>query len=309
MRNAAFYAFCVLAWGSTYFAVTFLKGPVPPGLSVVYRLALVAVAFWCIHLMTGRRLLGLSRRTHGWLVLFGLGNFGLSYAMLYAAVTMIPSAHAITLFATKAVVTPLLLGWFLRESVPRAIWVAGGIGLAGVTLMFWPQLAGGTLGGQAWQGFLLTLGGAIVTSGGDVASTRLIRAGGDPMTLTFWGTSYGLLFLVAVGLVQGQALVWDPSLEYALAMVWLVVACSIVAWLMYMHLVKVIGPARCSNMVTLFPVVGVALSLMFEGVAPTLNVLGGAALVTGGAFLANRRQAPVGGENPTPEQDADRGRV
>lgn len=288
MRDAFYYAFCVLAWGSTYFAVTFLKGPVPPSLSVIYRLLIVAVLFALLHPLLRRRLTGLSGRTHLWLVLFGMGNFGLSYAMMYAAVTMIPSAHAITLFAIKVVVTPLLLGLFLRERIPQAIWIGGAIGIGGVVLMFWPQLAGGDLRGDAWMGFLLTLGGAVITSFGDVASTRLIRAGGDPLTLTFWGTTYGVLFLIAVALVQGQQPVWDPSLHFALAMAWLVLACSTVAWLMYMHLVRTIGPARCSNMVTLFPVVGVALSLAFEGVAPTVNVLGGAALVTAGAFLANR---------------------
>ena len=49
MNNATLYALTVLIWGSTFFAIEFQLGVVPPEVSVVYRYSVAAFLLfaWC----------------------------------------------------------------------------------------------------------------------------------------------------------------------------------------------------------------------------------------------------------------------
>jgi len=58
------YTVTVLIWGSTWFAIRFQLGPVPPDLSVAYRFGLAAALLAGYCLLTGRSL-RFPLRAHG----------------------------------------------------------------------------------------------------------------------------------------------------------------------------------------------------------------------------------------------------
>ncbi len=86
MANFFFYAATVLIWGSTWLAIKFQLGVVPPVLSIAYRFALAALmlVLWCA---ITRRSLRFSASEHFYLALQGLLLFALNYLFFYLAGT------------------------------------------------------------------------------------------------------------------------------------------------------------------------------------------------------------------------------
>jgi len=95
---------------------------------------------------------------------------------------------------------------------------------------------------------------------------------------------------------------FDGSPSYVASLVYLAVFGSIVAFGAYLTLLGRIGAHRAGYAVVLFPVVAVALSVLFEGLALSLSLLGGVALVLAGnvfVLQSSRRAA-----SPAPLREA-----
>ena len=268
------YLFCVLAWGSSYFAVKQQVGLVPLDVSLVYRLALAALIFFALVLLL-RRWKPLGLTDHFALAAFGFGNFAGSYGLLYVATEHLTSGYVTLLFSTKVLLTPLCISLVLRRPLDRRVLVGGSLGLLGVSMIFLPQLGGPEGSGPSLWAVGVALGGTLVAALGDVASARNSSAGIDPLQANALGTFYGLLFLAGFVLIYDRPLVFDPAPEYWLALLWLTVAASVVAWLFYLKLVERIGPSRSGYMVALFPLIGVGASLAFEGLELTPTLVAG----------------------------------
>src|SRR5262245_2839035 len=73
--------FCTLAWGTTWFAITFQLGVVDPVVSVTYRFALAALMLfaWCA---ITRESLKLTRDQHIAAYCVGLFTFALDYPLV-----------------------------------------------------------------------------------------------------------------------------------------------------------------------------------------------------------------------------------
>jgi hypothetical protein len=102
---------------------------------------------------------------------------------------------------------------------------------------------------------------------------------------------YGALFTALIAWRRGLPFDFEYSAAYVLSLLYLAVFGSIVAFGSYLKLLGRIGPARAGYAMVMFPVVAVALSVLFEGLAIEWHVVTGLALVLGGnlAILGLRR--------------------
>src|SRR5689334_3783540 len=111
----------------------------PPFLFAGTRMLLATFVLLPFALRKGLR--GYGRRVWGWMILVGMLQIGVPYALLFAAQQWVPSALAATLFATfpvwLAVVARLLLPDQLLT--PRKI-AAALLGIAGIALLELPAL-------------------------------------------------------------------------------------------------------------------------------------------------------------------------
>src|SRR5215475_4145424 len=80
--NAQLYAFAVVIWGSTWLAIKFQLGVVPPAVSVVWRF-LLAAAILFLYALYKRLSVSFNLREHGWIALQGLTMFGVNYIGVY----------------------------------------------------------------------------------------------------------------------------------------------------------------------------------------------------------------------------------
>ncbi|HWA87962.1 MAG TPA: DMT family transporter, partial [Opitutus sp.] len=98
MNNLGLYLTAVLIWGSTWFAITFQLGRVPPEVSVAYRFALASALLfaWC---GLKRLRLRYGWREHRWFALQGALLFGLNYVLVYLAEAEISSGLVALIFS------------------------------------------------------------------------------------------------------------------------------------------------------------------------------------------------------------------
>ncbi|HEV8198950.1 MAG TPA: EamA family transporter, partial [Candidatus Polarisedimenticolia bacterium] len=90
MSSLGLYVTSVLIWGSTWLAITFQFGPVPPAVSVVYRFLLaggILFAWTAVRRIPMR----FTAAQHRWMALQGFLLFGLNYLLVYLAETRVAS--------------------------------------------------------------------------------------------------------------------------------------------------------------------------------------------------------------------------
>src|SRR5580692_1629691 len=201
-----------LFWGSTYLAIDIAVQTIPPALMCGVRFSIAGVVVLAVCALTGRRIWYSARQIAlasvvGILLLMG-GNLTLAWAEL-----SVPSGLAALIIA----ITPL---WFLvLDSLllghHHISWrgKAGlGLGMAGLLVLFWPELHATSLIGRRefWASFAL-IGGSFSWALGSVLSKRW-QSGMDVFSATGWQvTAAGagdFLFAVAAG--DFSRVTWTP---------------------------------------------------------------------------------------------------
>ena len=80
-----------------------------------------------------------------------------------------------------------------------------------------------------------------------------------------------------------------PALQITwIALLWLGLIGSCIAYLLYYYLIHAVGPTRATMVTYTFPVVGVALGVLFLHEALDFNLIGGAVLIVGSLLIVNR---------------------
>lgn len=278
---------CTLAWGTTWYAITLQFGVVDPVVSVVYRFALAALLIfaWCV---LRRETIKLTRAQH--VAAFGVGfsTFTINYTLVYWAEERVTSAVVAVLFAAMAFAN--LIGFRIAygQRSPLLAWIAASLGIAGVALMSWQEIAAANFSVEAMTGIGMTLAGVAAAVVGNVYARRGELAGAGVAASTGWAMAYGAAALAVFALITGKAWTFEPTWRYVLSLAHLAVNGSVLAFLLYYGLARRRGYATASYISALTPPVAMLVSAMFEGKSWGLLALGGVALVLFGQFLLLR---------------------
>jgi len=297
LSNLGLYGVAVLIWGSTWLVIKFQLGVVPPMVSVAWRFALAAVMLlaWCA---MRRRPLRFGARDHLWIALQGVLMFGLNYAGVYLSEQYLTSGLVAVLFSTVVFINALGMRLFFSVPIRPATMLAALIGVAGVALVFWPQLAGIAGSAQQYRGIALGLGAAFVASLGNMVATRIHRRGLPVMPINAWSMLYGAVFVAALAFASGQRFVFDASWRYVGSLIYLSLFGSALAFGAYLTLMRRIGADRASYTAVAIPVVALLLSSEFEQLRWQLDTVIGVALCLAGNVLMLRRRSSPGGSRP-----------
>jgi drug/metabolite transporter (DMT)-like permease len=264
MSNFTLYLASVLIWGSTWIAITFQYGRVPPEVSVAYRFGLAALllAGWC--LIRGLKL-RFTLREHGWMALQGALMFGINYVCVYLAEQRIPSGLMAVIFSLMAVLNLLGARLFFGTPLPgKALWGTA-IGVTGVGFICLPGAAETLRGGGIRTGLALALVGTVAASLSNLTSQRNQRHGIPVVQGNAVGMTYGAAFVTLYCWMAGRPFVFDPSLRYVSSLAFLAFFGSILAFGAYLTLVGRIGAGRAGYAMVAIPVVALILSTVVEG--------------------------------------------
>lgn len=296
MANFLFYTFTVLIWGSTWLAIKFQLGTVAPSVSIAYRFALASLLLfiWC--LLT-RRSLRFSRQEQLLMALQGSQLFALNYLFFYLAELELTSGLAAVVFSTIVIMNLLNGRLFLGTPVELRVLLGGLLGLFGLVLMFWPEVAQFEAAGTA----LLALGycflATYLASLGNIISASNQQRGLPIIQTNAFGMGYGAVLMLLTSLLFGSPLIVEPTFAYLSSLLYLALFGSVIAFGCYLSLVGRIGPGRAAYATLLFPLVALVLSTIWEDYQWTAPAVIGILMILGGNYLAmikRKAKQPLG---------------
>ena len=284
MKNALLYLVTVLIWGSTWFAIEFQLGEVAVEVSLVYRFALSALLMWLF--CWWRRLpMRFSAKDHGFIALLALFNFALNYILIYQAQQYLTSAMTAIAFTTMLLMNIINTRLFFGKPVAKRIYFGALMGIAGIAVLFYPDLDGLDFTNASLIGLILVLGSALSASLGNMASVRNSRAGLPITQVNAWGMLYGAIGLTLLVFISGTPFTFSTSPAFIISLLYLAVFGSVIAFATYFALLKGMGPEKASYTIVLFPLVAVVLSTLFEDFVWSGYTFSGFALVLLGNAL------------------------
>lgn len=287
MNNLGLYLVSVLIWGSTWLAITFQLGRVPPEVSVAYRFALASALLfaWCRF----RRLrLAFTWREHGWMALQGLLLFGANYVCVYLAEAQISSGLVALVFSLIVFMNIGSTRLFFGTRIRPATMIGALMGVCGVALVFLPELSHGGNRGDPLLGLIIAAGSTVLASLGNIASARNQRHGMPIIQANAYGMLYGALFVGLYALAAGRPFVFEVSPRYLWSLGYLALFGSVLAFGAYLTLVGRIGADRAGYAGATIPIVAVVLSTFFEGLQWHAFTFAGIVLCLAGNVLVLR---------------------
>ncbi|WP_115717604.1 DMT family transporter [Gallaecimonas mangrovi] len=258
------YTAVVLIWGSTWLAIGLQQGPVAATVSVFYRFLLASVLLLTV-LALSRRLKAIGTVGHGWCLVQGACVFGFNFYCFYHAAAHISTGMEAVIFSMAVVFNAFNGALFFRQPLPPGLWLAALLGLGGMLVLFWPELATVRPNRAFFTGIGLSMLGSYCFSLGNMISQQHQRQGRDLFSTNAWGMAYGALLMGLLALTQHETfrLDWRPS--YLGALLYLVVFGSILGFGAYFALIHRIGASQAAYSTLLFPLVALVISTVVEG--------------------------------------------
>jgi drug/metabolite transporter (DMT)-like permease len=294
-----------VAWGSTYVAIRIMDETIPPlvGASVRYLLAGAGMlAFLSVRRgappRLGSRELA-SVALVGVLLLTG-GNGFVSYAERF-----VPAGLAALVVA--AVPLWLLVIRVLTRDRPGGPTLAGlALGFLGVALLV---LRGGRAQGVSVPHLLIVLGASVSWAVGSWASSRLPMpsdvAAGTALEMLIGGAVLGVL-----GPLLGEdwgAVATRASASSLLAVAYLALAGSVLAFTAYVWLLQHAPISQVSTYAYVNPVVAVTLGVLVLGESVTVTTVVGGTIIVLAVALVIRAEAAPSSPRPGTLRGGDRG--
>lgn len=281
-------------WGASWPMGRILGQSLPPltGGAVRFLLASVLLSGWLFARSRFAALSALSSRQ--WLGLAVAALFGVcGYAVFFMlGLQQMPAGKAAVVMSVNPVLTLLLAVWLFGEYLNMKI-------LTGMLLTVGGAVTAVTQGNPATvladglePGEWLIFGCVVCWSAYTLIGRKVLR-GIDALTVAAVTSMSGALMLSAVawfaeGLPLGAVAVMDG--RGWLALLWLAVGATVLAYAWYFEGVKVLGAGGASVYVTLVPIFGMLCSVWFLGEPLHISLAAGCAAAAGGMILIHLGQ-------------------
>jgi drug/metabolite transporter (DMT)-like permease len=277
-----------LVWGSTYLAIAIAVQTLPPLLSAGLRFLFAGVLLAAWLLARHRRAaLRIDRGQLGGAALVGMLLLAGGNGLVVLAERTVPSGLTALVVASVPlwiVVFRLIAG----DRVAASLVVGVLVGFAGVAILVVPRGASGEVDPF---GLVTVVGATFSWALGTFASPRLPMPR-DPLVSTAVQMLAGGALLIVVAIAIGEQARADPSsfsTASLVAMVYLVVFGSLVAFSAYTWLLQHAPVSRVATYAYVNPVVAVLLGAAALGEAVTPPMLIGAAIILAAvAFIVSR---------------------
>lgn len=275
-------------WGSTWMFIKLGLEDLPP-----FTFAGIRFIIACVILFAWIRIrrLPLPQSRADWILLLitGILAFGLNYGLLFWGEQYISSGLAALLQATIPAFGLIFAHFHLPGE--RLTWARiGGVvlGVLGVGVVFSNQLA--VAGSQALAGCVALILSSIFVSYSNV----LVKARGTkmhPAILAGGQMFFGMLLLIGVGIpLEGNPLRFHWTPMAVIALFYLALVGSVIAFLLYYWLVLKIDVTKSMLIALVTPVVAVILGMIvLNEEFGWRTLIGGAMIMVGISFIVVRR--------------------
>lgn len=276
----------MLIWGSTWAAIRISLEGIPPLTGVVLRFTLACLLLLALAPVFRVRLGATAIERRLWWVNAVL-TFTISYGLVYWAEQWVPSGLAAVIFATFPLFVAVLAHFFLPgERLRTATFLGVLIGFIGVAVLYSEDL-GALVGPRAGFAAKVMLIAPVASA---IANVAVKRWGSGVSPLSVSGVSMGLGALLVVPFAwtveRGREITFGT--RPVLAVVYLAVVGSAVAFTVYYWLLRRLPATSLSLINYATPVVAVLIGTLWLGEPFTLRILLGAGLVVAGVAISVR---------------------
>ena len=263
--NALLYFVVLLAWGSSWFAISFQLGDVAPQVSIVWRflLASIILFIWCY--FRGLKLTFPWRDHLSWLLL-GFFLFCVNYICAYFGTFYLASGLVCLIFSTLTLFTVFNGFIFFKKPIRLPILVGAVVGIAGLSIIFSNEISSAdwSLESGVVKGFLWMLLATFFASIGMLLSGQFQARKMPLVQSNAFSMLYGSLILVFYIAVSDVSFSFNTSYSYVISLVYLALIASVIGFGVYLKLVGNIGADKASYVNIFTPTIALLLSTLFE---------------------------------------------
>jgi drug/metabolite transporter (DMT)-like permease len=274
--------FCLL-WSFAFVAGKIGVTDCPPLILLTARFSLAGILILGISALRGE-VSSLSWRDAGVFAILGLANNALYLSLGYTGLQTVSAGLGGLIVSANPVFTALLAAVFLGESLTRRKVAGLLLGISGVSFIVWHRMSVGT---DSLHGILFTLASLASIVLGTILFKVFAPKGSLWVGNGVQNLAGGLVLLpFAFTLSDVGDIV--PSARLAGAFAFLVLGGSILAYLLWFHLLKVCGATAASAYHFLMPPLGMLFAWMVLGEHVEIRDLMGIVPVALGIYLVTR---------------------
>ncbi len=278
-RTLLAYLVCAFVWGTTWFAIRKCIGtggyPTMPAAALRFVIAAILLAPLALRTRSWPR-----GAQWTWLVVAGvLDAFG--YALVYLGEERVPGGLAAVLFGTQPLLLALLLTATRMEKVGWGELAGAVVSLLGVGVIFIDRL---DVSAHQAIGVALVLGSVIAST---MYSMIMKRHGNNVHALmsTWIFLSVTAVCLCLAAAARGFSIPWPPPVKPTIALAYLAVFGSVIAFTTYFWLLSQVSLMTMSTLSFVLPIIALIADALFEtdvrlggraylGIGVTLSGLG-----------------------------------
>ena len=280
------YVVLCLIWGSTWMAIRVLVRDVPPLWSAGARFVLAAAVLLLLAAVRGSRAPQGLRQWRAVGVL-GLTMIAIPYGLIFWAEQFVASSMSAVLYSSLPLCVAALTPWMSRHSVPRQALFSMVLGVGGIAALFSQGLVASR--STLFGGVAILL--AVVSTAFSILFAKREISSIDPVVGTGWQFLVGAVALVAGSLAteRGRASQWTT--HAAIALLFLALVGSALAFALYYWLLRHIQPYQISTFSLVVPIVAIieGAAILQEPIPPLM--LAASVVVLGAVAGVLRGQA------------------
>jgi len=263
--NAFLYFIVLLAWGSSWFAISFQLGDVAPQVSIVWRflLASLILFIWCF--ARGLKLSYSWREHINWLLL-GFFLFCINYICAYFGTSYLTTGVVCLIFSTLTLFTVFNGFIFFKKPIRLPILFGAIVGIAGLSIIFSNEISSAdwSFDSEIVKGFLWMLLATFFASIGMLLSGQMQARKIPLMQSNAFSMLYGSIILIVYILFSDISFSFSTSYSYVSSLVYLSLVASVIGFGVYLKLVGNIGADKASYVNIFTPTIALLLSTLFE---------------------------------------------
>ena len=263
--NAFLYFVVLLAWGSSWFAISFQLGEVAPQVSIAWRflMASIILFIWCY--LRGLRL-SFPWRDHTSWILLGFFLFCINYICAYFGTFYLASGLICLIFSTLTLFTVFNGFIFFKKPIRLPILIGAVVGIAGLSIIFSNEISNTDWSFESGvvKGFLWMILATFFASIGMLLSGQFQARKMPLVQSNAFSMLYGSIILILYISLSDVRFTFDSSSSYVLSLIYLAIVASVIGFGVYLKLVGNIGADKASYVNIFTPTIALLLSTLFE---------------------------------------------
>ena len=271
-------------WGSAFFNIKIATYTYDPITLVFVRIffALMALGIYCIY--RNVKILAFSKN---WKIyaLVGLTNITIPFLLIADGTNVVDSYLSAILMSTTPLSGTLLAHFFTSNEKLNIFKLLGVIvGFLGVLFLFFDKLV--ISESNIFYAIVILCGSTFYVIGGILTLKFLKNKGNENVTTST--ILWSLIFLFPFCLYQEPWTTLNPSLESTIALIYLGVFPTGVAWMLRFHILTKVGMVFQTQVAYLIPIFGVIFGYLIMDEQITWKVLASLLIIISGIYIVKK---------------------